>query len=194
MEIPAEITYDGEIGPMAKRSMEKYGHILLPHIVPGSSAGTILEGDMDVEIVKNNPTQRNWYLFLRKRGFSDYGDRLFNVDHNEWPIRYALARTFTGINVDFDLKVTADMFDSVSFMCFPEAMEHILKAGYLDCTINWSQTDCLDLWATLDYPDHYPNRNVENIGIFYWYGQLDRNGILRGKLELRNDKSEKYNT
>lgn len=59
MEIPAEITYDGEIGPMAKRSMEKYGHILLPHIVPGSCTGTILEGYMDVEIVKNNPTQRN---------------------------------------------------------------------------------------------------------------------------------------
>lgn len=192
--IPTEIAYNGELSRFVKMSLEKHGHLMMPYLVPGSSVETILEDDMDVAIVKNNPTRYNWHLFLTKKGWNDYGDRIVNVNDNEWPIRYALAKTFSGLNVAYDLKVTAEMFDEISFMCFPEAMEHIIKAGYLDCDINWSQTDFLDVWATLDYPDHYPDRNMDNLGIFYWYGQLDRNGILRSKLELRNDKSEKYNS
>lgn len=194
MEIPAEITFDGELSRMTRMSLDKYGHLLKPELMPGGSRGTMLEDDMEVDIVKSNPTRRNWHLFLNKKGFHDDGCRLINIDNKEWSIRYALARTFSGLNVEYGLKVTAEMFDEISFMCFPEAMEHILKAGYLDCTINWSQTDYIDVNATLDYPDHYPDREVENRGIFYWYGQLDRNGILRGKLELRNDKSVKFNT
>ena len=166
--------------------------VLKPELVPGSSQGTMLENAPDVEIVKRNPTRLNWYLFLTKKGFRDDGDRLINIDNNDWPIRYALARTFSGKNVAYDLKVTADMFCQESFLCFPEAMNHIIKNGTLDCTISWSQTDYLDVRATLDYREHYPDRNVDGLSVFYWYGQLDRNGILRGKLQLRKDDKETY--
>lgn len=166
--------------------------ILKPELVPGSCQGTILENDTDVEIVKRNPTRLNWHLFLTKKGFREDGDRLINIDNNDWPIRYALARTFSGKNVAYDLKVTADMFSQESFLCFPEAMDHIIRHGTLDCTINWSQTDDLDIRATLDYREHYPDRNADGMSIFYWYGQIDRNGILRGKLQLRKDDEESY--
>ena len=105
--------------------------VLKPELVPGSSQGTMLENDTDVEIVKRNPTRLNWYLFLTKKGFRDDGDRLINIDNNDWPIRYALARTFSGKNVAYDLKVTTDMFCQESFLCFPEAMNHIIKMAHL---------------------------------------------------------------
>lgn len=194
MEEHLLVSIDRPLTRFEEYIFKKTGESPMPELIPGSSRGTILENDVDVAIVKKYPTRRNWYLFLTKKGFQDDGDRLINIDNKEWPIRYALARTFSGLNVEYELKVTAEMFDGISFMCFPEAMKHILKAGYLDCTINWSQTDYLDLWATLDYPDHYPDRNADEVHLYYWYGQLDRNGILRGKLELRSDKSEKYNT
>ena len=194
MEGHSQVLINRPLTRLEEFIFSKNRDVLKPELVPGSSQGTMLENAPDVEIVKRNPTRLNWYLFLTKKGFQDDGDRLINIDNKEWPIRYALARTFSGLNVEYELKVTAEMFDGISFMCFPEAMKHILKAGYLDCTINWSQTDYLDLWATLDYPDHYPDRNADEVHLYYWYGQLDRNGILRGKLELRSDKSEKYNT
>lgn len=166
--------------------------MLKPELVPGSSQGTMLENDPDVEIVKRNPTKLNWYLFLTKKGFRDDGYRLINIDNNDWPIRYALARTFSGKNVAYDLKVTAGMFSQESFLCFLEAMNHIIKNGILDSTISWSQTDYLDIRATLDYREHYPDRNADGMSVFYWYGQLDRNGILRGKPQLRKDDEETY--
>ena len=147
---------------------------------------------MDVAIVKKYPTRRNWYLFLTKKGFTDDGSRLINIHNNDWTIRHALARTFSGMNIAYDMRVKADMFNMDSFLCFPEAMAHIVKAGVLDCTVNWSRTDYLDVWATLDYREHYPDRNVNGVSVFYWYGQLDRNGVLRGKLELRKDDKETY--
>lgn len=189
-----QVSIDRPMTRFEEYIFRKNSDVLKPELVPGSSRGTMLEDDLDVEIVKSNPTRLNWYLFLTKKGFKDDGDRLKNIDNNGWSIRYALARTFSGINIAYDLKVTADMFGEDSFLCFPEAMEHILKHGSLDCIINWSQTDYLDLWATLDYPDHYPDRNVEGISVFFWYGQLDRNGVLRGKLELRKDEKETYRT
>lgn len=88
--------------------------------------------------------------------------------------------------------VTADMFSQDSFQCFAEAMDHIVRHVTIDCTINWSQTDYLDICATLDYLEHYPNQNADGMIVFYWYGQLDRNGILRNKLELRKDDKETY--
>lgn len=190
--MPTEITYDGELSRIVRMSLDKTGHILKPELVPGSSRGTMLENDPDVEIVKSNPTRRNWYLFLTKKVFRDDGERLINIDNNDWQIRYALARTFSGVNVAYDLAVTADMFCRESFLCFPEAMRHIIKHGFLDCTINWSVTDYLDLWATLDYREHYPDRNADGVSLFYWSGQLDRNGFFRGKLELRNDDKQTY--
>lgn len=192
MTIPSEITYDESLSPVIKSRINRIGNKLLPELVPGSSRGTILEGDIDVSIVKNNPTWLNWYLFLDKKGFTDQCDRLINVENNDWSIRHALARTFTGKNVAYDLNVTADMFSRDSFLCFPEAMSHIIKSGVLDCTINWSQTDYLDVWATLDYPEHNPERDATGLSVFYWYGQMDRNGILRGKLELRKDDKHTY--
>lgn len=122
----------------------------------------------------------------------DDGNRLINIHNNDWPIRYALARTFSGMNIAYDMRVKADRFNMDSFLCFPEAMAHIVKAGVIDCTVSWNQTDYLDVWATLDYREHYPDRNVNGISVFYWYGQLDRNGVLRGKLELRKNDKEKY--
>lgn len=192
MTNPSEIAYDKPLSPIIKSRINRIGNKLLPELVPGSSRGTILEDDIDVSVVKNNPTWLNWYLFLDKKGFIEYCDRLINVENNDWPIRYALARTFTGKHVAYDLHVTAEMFNQDSFMCFPEAMSHIIEGGVLDCDINWSQADYLDVWATLDYMDHYPNRNAEGVSVFYWQGQMDRNGILRGKLELRKDDKHTY--
>lgn len=192
MEIPSEITYDKPLVPVFKALLKKKGKTILPELIPGSSRGTILEDSIDVAIIKNNPTWQNWHLFLEKIEFTDYCDRLFNVENNDWSIRYALARTFTGKNVAYDLHVTADMFSQDSFLCFPEAMAHIIKCGILDCDINWNQADYIEVRATLDYRDHYPKRDANGISMFYWYGQLDRNGILRGKLELRKDDENTY--
>lgn len=192
MEEQLRVSIDRPLTRFEEYVFKKNGGNLLRELVPGSSRGTMLEGDPDVDIVKSNPTQLNWYLFLTKKGFLDDGDRLINIDDNEWPIRYALARTFSGKNVAYDLKVTADMFCQESFLCFPEAMDHIIRHGTLDCTINWSQTDYLDIRSTLDYREHYPDRNADGVSVFYWYGQLDRNGILRGKLQLCKDDKETY--
>lgn len=92
----------------------------------------------------------------------------------------------------YDLMVTSDMFSQESFLCFPEAKNHIVRNGTLDCSINWSQTDYLDIRATLDNREHYPNHNADGMSVFYWYEQLDRNGILRSKLELRKNDKETY--
>lgn len=192
MEEHLLVSIDRPLTRFEEYIFKKTGESPMPELIPGSSRGTILENDVDVAIVKKYPTRRNWYLFLTKKGFRDDGDRLINIDNNDWPIRYALARTFSGKNVAYDLKVTADMFCQESFLCFPEAMNHIIKNGTLDCTISWSQTDYLDVRATLDYREHYPDRNVDGLSVFYWYGQLDRNGVLRGKLELRKDDKETY--
>lgn len=192
MEEQLRVSIDRPLTRFEEYVFKKNGGNLLRELVPGSSRGTMLEGDPDVDIVKSNPTRLNRYLFLTKKGFLDDGDRLINIDDNEWPIRYALARTFSGKNVAYDLKVTADMFCQESFLCFPEAMDHIIRHGTLDCTINWSQTDYLDIRSTLDYREHYPDRNADGVSVFYWYGQLDRNGILRGKLQLCKDDKETY--
>lgn len=192
MEGHSQVLINRPLTRLEEFIFSKNRDVLKPELVPGSSQGTMLENAPDVEIVKRNPTRLNWYLFLTKKGFHDNGDRLINIDNNDWSIRYALARTFSGKNVAYDLKVTVDMFIQESFLCFPEAMEHIIKHGTLDCTINWSQTDYLDIRATLDYREHYPDRKADGMSVFYWYGQLDRNGILRNKLELRKDDKETY--
>ena len=192
MEEPRLVSIDRPLTRFEECLFKKAGDRTMPELVPGSNLGTMLEDDSDVSIVKNNPTRRNWYLFLTKKGFIDDGDRLININNNDWPIRFALARTFSGMNIAYDLKVSAKMFSMDSFLCFPEAMAHIIKSGILDCTVNWSQTDYLDLWATLDFREHYPDRNADDVCVFYWYGQLDRNGILRGKLELRKDDKNTY--
>lgn len=192
MEIPSTIINNEPLSRVIEEILKKAGDKVMPELVPGSSRGTILEYDIDVSIVKNNPTRRNWYLFLTKKGFMKVGDRLLNIENNDWMIRYALARSFTGKNVVYDLNVTADMFDRESFLCFPEAMEHIVESGVIDCTVNWSQTDYLNIWATLDYREHYPKKNADGVSVFFWYGQIDRNGILRSKLELRKDDKHTY--
>lgn len=192
MEERNQVSIDRPLTRFEEFIFRKNRDMLKPELVSGSSQGTMLENDPDVEIVKRNPTRLNWYLFLTKKGFHDDGDRLINIDNNDWPIRYALARTFSGKNVAYDLKVTADMFSQESFLCFPEAMNHIINNGTLDSTISWSQTDCLDTRANLDYREHYPDRNTDGMSVFYWYGQLDRNGILRDKLQLRKDDKETY--
>ena len=192
MEEPRMVSIDRPLSRFEECLFKKVGDRIMPELVPGSNLGTMLEDDSDVSIVKSNPTRRNWYLFLTKKGFIDDSDRLININNNDWPIRYALARTFSGMNIAYDLKLSAKMFSMDSFLCFPEAMAHIIKSGILDCTVNWSQTDYLDLWATLDFSEHYPDRDADGISVFYWYGQLDRNGLLRGKLELRKDDKHTY--
>lgn len=192
MEEQPIVSIDRPLTRFEEYIFKKAGESLMPELIPGNKRGTVLENDMDVAIVKKNPIRRNWYLFLTKKGFMDDGNRLINIHNNDWPIRYALARTFSGVNIAYDMRVKADMFNMDSFLCFPEAMAHILKAGVIDCTVNWSHTDYLDVWATLDYREHYPDRNVNGISVFYWYGQLDRNGVLKGKLELRKNDKEKY--
>lgn len=110
MEERNQVSIDRPLTRFEKFIFRKNRDMLNPELVPGCSRGTMLENDTDVEIVKRNPTRLNWYLFLTKKGFHDDGDRLINIDNNDWPIRYALARTFSGKNVAYDLKVTADMF------------------------------------------------------------------------------------
>lgn len=192
MEEQLLVSIDRPLTRFEEYIFKKTGESPMPELIPGSSRGTILENDVDVAIVKKYPTRRNWCLFLTKKGFTDDGSRLINILNNDWPIRYAIARTFSGMNIAYDMRIKADMFNMDSFLCFPEAMAHIVKAGVLDCTVNWSQTDYLDVWAILDYREHYPDRSVNGVSVFYWYGQLDRNGMLRGKLELRKNDKEKY--
>lgn len=110
MEERNQVSIDRPLTRFEEFIFRKNRDMLKLELVPGSSQGTMLENDLDVEIVKRNPTRLNWYLFLTKKGFRDDGDRLINIDNNDWPIRYALARTFSGKNVAYDLKVTADMF------------------------------------------------------------------------------------
>lgn len=169
MEEQSQVLINRPLTRLEEFIFSKNRDVLKPELVPGSSQGTMLENDTNVEIVKRNPTRLNWDLFLTKNGFRDDGDRLINIDNNDWTIRYALARTFSGKNVAYDIKVTADMFCQESLLCFPEAMNHIIKHSILDCTISWSQTDYLDVRATLDYREHYPDRNVDGLSVFYWY-------------------------
>ncbi|WP_304648814.1 hypothetical protein, partial [uncultured Duncaniella sp.] len=110
MEERNQVLIDRPLTRFEEFIFRKNRYMLKPELVPGSSQGTMLENDPDVEIVRRNPTRLNWCLFLTKKDFRDDGDRLINIDNNDWPIRYALARTFSGKNVAYDLKVTADMF------------------------------------------------------------------------------------
>lgn len=70
-------------------------------------------------------------------------------------------------------------------------MGNILKAGYLDILIQWQSLDTLSLQAILDYPDHYDDYDP-NVKVFYWEGQLDRSGLLKGKLQLQISETETY--
>lgn len=164
----------------------------MPELVPGSVIGTVFEEDPDVAELKREPTSHKWYAFLKRIGWQQAGDRLATIPSQEWPMVYALAKTFSGMTIAHDLKVTKDMFEEKSFLCFPEAMKHILEEGTLDCDISWSQTDYLNLWATLDYHEHYPKKKSKGMKLFYWDGQLDRNGILRGKLQLHQSDELTY--
>lgn len=175
---------------MREKYIAKYGNMIMPHLVPGSCRDTILENNQLVADIKCNPTYRKWRLFLDSICWRDDGERLINLSgYSNWPMAYALAKTFTGLNVEYELGVTAEMFDYVSHMCFPEAMNHIINNGHLDCYVSWDAPDFLRLWATLDYGMHYPDKDCSGMKLFYWDGRLDRNGILIGKLELR--KSDK---
>lgn len=70
-------------------------------------------------------------------------------------------------------------------------MDNILKAGYLDSLFQWQSLNNLSLQATLDYPDHYDEYD-SNVKVFYWEGQLDRSGLLKGKLQLQMSETETY--
>jgi len=102
-----------------------------------------------------------------------------------------MAKTFTGKVVSFNLPISKDSFCETSFLCFPKAMNNILKAGYLDCNIEWESLNRLSVEATLDYPDHYDECD-SNMKVFYWTGGLDRNGLLTGKLQLHKSEKETY--
>lgn len=43
-----------------------------------------------------------------------------------------------------------------------------------------------------DYMDHYPKKNADGAGVFARYGHIDRNGMLRSKIELRKDDRHTY--
>lgn len=121
------VSIDRPLTRFEEHILKKLGENLMPELISGSNSGTVLETDMDVAIVKKYPTRRNWYLFLTKKGFVDDGNRLINIHTNDWPIRYALARTFSGMNIAYDMRVTADMFNLDSFLCIPEAMPRKVK-------------------------------------------------------------------
>ena len=185
------IDYTGELSLMAKRMLMKSGQKLLPQLIQGDSVGTIWEEDPDIAEIKRNPTKSNWYVFLKKNGWSDYGENLVKIPNPSWEEAYAMAKTFTGKLVSYYLPITKDSFCEISFLCFPKAIDNILKAGYMDSLIQWQSLNNLSLQATLDYPDHYDDYN-SNIKVFYWEGQLDRSGLLKGKLQLHKSETETY--
>jgi hypothetical protein len=185
------IDYTGDLSLMIKRMLMKSGQKLLPQLIPGDSVGTIWEEDPDIAEIKRNPTKSNWYVFLKKNGWSDYGENLVKIPNPSWEEAYAMAKTFTGKFVSYDLPITRESFCETSFLCLPKAMENILKAGYLDSLIQWQSLNNLSLRATLDYPDHYDDYN-SNIKVFYWESQLDRSGLLKWKLQLHKLETETY--
>lgn len=185
------IEYDGDLSLIIKNLLLKSGGNLHPELIPGSCVGTIWEDNPDVEELKRNPTKSNWYIFLKKNGWSDYGENLFHVPNPAWEEAYAMAKTFTGKLVSYDLPITRDSFCETSFLCFPKAMDNILKAGYLNSLIEWESLNSLSIQATLDYPDHY-NDYGSAMKVFYWEGRLDMDGLLKGKLQLNKSETETY--
>jgi hypothetical protein len=129
--------------------------------------------------------------FSKKNGWSDYGENLVKIPNPSWEEAYAMAKTFSVKLVSYDLPITRDSFFETSFLCFPKAMDNILKAGYLDSLIQWESLNSLYLQASLDYPGHYDDYNSD-MNIYYWEGHLDRNGILKGKLQLYKSETEIY--
>lgn len=160
-EIPGlTIDYDGDLSLIVKNILIKCGANLHPEPLPGSSAGTIWEDNPDVAEVKRNPTTANWDIFLHKYGWSNCGgNSLVHIPNPSWEETYAMAKTFTGRVVSYDYPVTKDSFCETSFLCFPKAMNNILKAGYLNAVIEWESLNCLSMEATLEYPDHYEDMN-----------------------------------
>lgn len=185
------IEYKSDLSIMAKRVLMTSGQNLLPQLIPGNSVGTIWEENHDIAEIKRNPTKSNWYVFLKKNGWSDYGENLVKTPNPSWEEVYAMVKTFTGKVISYDYPITKDSFCRTGFLCFPKAMDNILKAGYLDSLIQWESLNSLALQATLDYPDHYDDYN-SNMNAYYWEGHLDRNGILKGKLQLHKSETETY--
>lgn len=187
------IDYDGTITRVLATFLMGRGKTLYPELLPGESIGTIFENNDDIAELKRNPTCANWKIFLEKYGWNDYDDRLFRFPNPSWEEAYAMAKTFSGKVVSFNLPVNRESFCETSFLCFPKAMNNILKAGYLDCDIEWESLNCLSVQATLDYPEYYGDYD-SNMKVFYWSGVLDRNGFLKGKLQLHKSETETYSS
>lgn len=68
MERQPQVSIDRPMTRFEEYIFRKNSDVLKPELVPGSSRGTMLEDDFDVEIVKSNPTRLNWYLFLTRKG------------------------------------------------------------------------------------------------------------------------------
>ena len=60
MEKQLRVSIDRPMTQFEEFIFKKSGGNLLPNLVPGSSRGTMLEEDPDVDIVKSNPTRLNW--------------------------------------------------------------------------------------------------------------------------------------
>lgn len=194
-EIPGlTIEYDGDLSIVVKNMLLKCGANLHPELIPGSSVGTIWEDNPDVAELKKNPTRANWDVFLHKYGWSNCGgDDLVHIPNPSWEEAYAMAKTFTGKIVSYDYPVSKESFFETSFLCFPKAMSNILRAGYLNAVIEWESLNRLSVEATLDYPDHYDDYD-SNMKVFYWTGIFDRNGFLKGKLQLNKSETETYSS
>ena len=115
------------------KKLERLGDKPLPELIAGSAKWTVFKDNLEVRAIKERPTYVQWYNFLNGLGWIDDGSRLltFKTDP-DWKVAYGLAKTFTGKTIRYDFAVERAMFDEASFLCFPEAMEQILKAGYLD--------------------------------------------------------------
>jgi len=185
------IEYDGYLSIIIRRLLSRDGANRHPELIPGSSVGTIWVDNPDIAEIKRNPTKSNWYVFLKKNGWSDYGENLVHIPNPSWEEAYAMAKTFTGKFISYDFPVTRDSFCDTSFIRFPKAMENILKAGFMDSLIQWESLNNLSLQATLDYPNHYDDYN-SNMNVYYWEGHLDRNCLLKGKLQLHKSETETY--
>ncbi|MCM1140242.1 MAG: hypothetical protein NC453_16875 [Muribaculum sp.] len=73
------IEYNGHLSIIIRRLLIRDEANKYPELISGSCVGTIWADNPDVAEVKRNPTKANWYVFLKKNGWSDYGENLVKI-------------------------------------------------------------------------------------------------------------------
>lgn len=163
-----------------------------PQLIPGNSAGTILAKDRDVAELKQTPNLLLWEKFLKRIGWTNFGSFVVNpANPSDWPMSYAMARTFPRLTVKYRLTVKPDMFEICCYKHFQDVMDVIHKNGYLDCYLKATPTEELEVEVTFNFMSFYPEHS-DCMKYFFLHGSLDKNGNLIGQFELCRSKEKKY--